>query len=79
MLQKQDVVVGKFYVNQGRRIAREILKVSDKVILYNNYHLDSGNSCGSPSECTVQDFLRWASDEASTAELAFLQVRRIHA
>ena len=75
MLQKQDVIVGKFYVNNGRRIAREVLRTSEKTITFNNYHLDTGNSCGSPSECTVQDFVRWASDEASPAELAFLQNR----
>ncbi len=77
MLQKQDVIVGKFYVNQGRRIAREVLRAGEKIVLFNNYHLDTGNSCGSPSECTLQDFVRWADDEASPGELAFLQARRI--
>jgi|WetSurMetagenome_2_1015567.scaffolds.fasta_scaffold1529844_1 hypothetical protein len=75
MLQKKDVIVGKFYVNHGRRIAREVLQTSGKIITFNNYHLDTGNSCGSPSECTVQDFMRWAIDEASPAELSFLQDR----
>lgn len=79
MLRKQDVIVGKFYVNQGRRIAREVLRAGEKTITFNNYHLDTGNSCGSPSECTVQDFMRWANDEASPAELAFLQVRHVDA
>ncbi len=77
MLQEQDVIVGKIYVNQTRGIAREVLRASEKIVLFNNYHLDTGNSCGSPCECTVQDFMRWANDEASPAELAFLQVRRI--
>jgi hypothetical protein len=77
MLQKQDVIVGKIYVNQGRGIAREVVRAGEKIVLFNNYHLDTGNSCGSPSECTVQDFVRWANDEASPAELAFLQARHI--
>jgi hypothetical protein len=77
MLQQQDVIVGKIYVNQGRRIAREVLQAGEKIVLFNNYHLNTGNSCGSPSECTVQDFVRWASDEASPSELAFLQARHI--
>ena len=77
MLRNQDVIVGKFYVDQGRRIAREVLQTSKKIITFNNYHLDTGNSCGSPSECTVQDFMRWANDEASPAELAFFQDRQI--
>ncbi len=75
MLQKRDVTAGKIYVDQGRRIAREVLRTGEKIVLFNNYHLDTGNSCGSPSECTVQDFVHWASDEASPSELAFLQAR----
>jgi hypothetical protein len=77
MLEKQDVIVGKIYVNQGRRIAREVLRAGEKTVLFTNYHLDTGNSCGSPSECTIHDFVRWASDEALPAELAFLGVQRI--
>ena len=73
MFQKQDVIVGKFYVNNERRIAREVLKTGKQFILFNTYHLDTGFSCGSPSECKVQDFVRWAHAEASPAELAFLQ------
>jgi hypothetical protein len=79
MLQMQDVIVGKFYVDQGRRIAREVLQAGEKIITFNNYHLDTGNSCGSPSECTIRDFMRWANDEASPAELAFLQVHHMDA
>ncbi len=79
MLQKQDVIVGKFYVNQGRVIAREVLQASGKIVTFYNYHLDTGNSCGSSSECTIQDFVRWAYDEASPDELAALQVHRIAA
>ncbi len=74
MLRKHDVTVGKFYVNNERRIAREVLQTSRQTVKFNTYHLDTGNSCGSPSECTLQDFIRWANDEASPAELAFLQV-----
>ncbi len=79
MLQKQDVIVGRIYVNQGRRIAREVLQVGEKIVTFYNYHLDTGNSCGSPSECTLQDFVRWADDEASPAELAFLKVHYVDA
>ena len=72
MLRKRDVIVGKFYVNNERRIAREVLQTSRQTIKFNTYHLDTGNSCGSPSECLVQDFVRWANREASPTELAFL-------
>ncbi len=59
MLGKQDVFVGKFYVNNDRRIAREVLRTSQQTVTFNTYHLDTGNSCG--------------SSEASPTELAFLQ------
>jgi hypothetical protein len=73
MLRKQDVIAGKFYVNQERKIAREVLRTSGQTITFNTYHLDTGNSCGSPSECLVEDFVRWASREVSPRELALLQ------
>ena len=70
MLRKQDITVGKFYVNNGRRVAREVLLVDGRTVLFNTYHLDTGNSCGSPSECTMQDFTHWANHEASPSEIA---------
>ena len=77
MLRKRDVIVGKFYVNNERRIAREVLRTSRQTITFNTYHLDTGNSCGWPSECLVQDFIRWANGEASPTELALLQYQGV--
>ena len=79
MLRKRDVTVGKFFVNHERRIAREVLRTSRQTVTFNTYHLDTGNSCGSPSECPVQDFVRWARDEASPTEMAFLQSQDMQA
>ena len=79
MLRKRDVIAGKFYVNNERRIAREVLQTSRETVTFNTYHLDTGNSCGSPSECTVQDFVRWANSEASPTEIAFLQYQDMEA
>ena len=79
MLANPIVIVGKFYVNNGRRIAREVLRTSGQRILFNTYHLDTGNSCGSPSECRIQDFVCWADHEATSAELASLQVQVMEA
>jgi hypothetical protein len=72
MLRKQDVIVGKFYVNTERRIARQVLQTSRQIIRFITYHLDTGNSSGLPSECLVEDFVRWANGEASPTELASL-------
>jgi hypothetical protein len=79
MLRKQDVLAGKFYVNRERRIAREVLRTNQHTVLFNTYHLNTGNSCGCPSECLVEDFVRWADREVSPAELAFLQYQSMDA
>ena len=73
MLRKQDIGVGKCYVNYGRKVARAILEASDKVVTFITYHLDTGNSCGSTSVCTKIDFIRWADHEATLAEIAKLK------
>jgi len=73
MLRKRDITAGKFYVNNGRRVAREVLLANGQTIIFNTYHLDTGNSCGVPSECTMQDFTRWADHEASPSEIASVQ------
>ena len=72
MLRKRDVIAGKFYVSSERRIAREVLWTSPQIVRFNTYHLDTGNSCGIPSECLLQDFVRWAIQEASPRELALI-------
>jgi len=77
MLQKQAITVGKWYVNNKRRIARAVLEADETTVQFNTHHLDSGNSCGSSSECTRQSFARWADREASSAEKVSLQNQTI--
>jgi len=79
MLREQDIRVGKFYVNNGRKVAREVLQASGQILLFNNYHLDTGYSSGSPSECTMQDFANWADREATFSEIASVQEDRLYA
>jgi len=79
MLRKHDITVGKYYVNNTRRIAREVLKADENTILFDTYHLNNGNSCGSPSECTKQDFIHWADREATVAESASLRYMKVDA
>ena len=73
MLRRQAITVGKWYVNNDRNIARAVLEADEETIQFNTHHLDSGNSCGSSSECTRQAFARWADREASPAEKISLQ------
>ena len=79
MLRKQAVIVGKFFINHERSIVREVLQISRLTVIFKTYHLDTRNSCDSPSECTVQDFVRWARAEASPTEMAFLQYQDMQA
>jgi len=79
MLRNRDVTVGKCYVNNGRKVAREVTRADEKTVIFNTYHLDTGNSCGSPSECTRQDFTRWADHEATPAEMASLPYQEMDA
>jgi len=79
MLRKQAITVGKWYVNNTRRIARAVLGADEKTIQFNTHHLDSGNSCGSSSECTRQEFVHWADREASPTETASLQNQKLEA
>jgi len=79
VLRKQAVTVGKCYVNNHRKVAREVLGVDYQTIKFYTYHLDTGNSCGLPSECTREDFLRWADREASPAEMISIQSQEMDA
>lgn len=73
MLRKQDLSAGKCYVNYGRKVARVVLATNDQIVTFITYHLDTGNSCGSASECTKSDFIRWADHEATPSEIAKLE------
>mgnify|MGYP003525105199 FL=1 len=79
MLRRQDVTVGKWYVNNKRNVARAVLRADEKTVQFNTHHLDSGNSCDSSSECTRQEFVRWADREASPSETASLQNQKMEA
>ena len=79
MLRKQAIIVGKYYVNNSRKVAREVLGANAKTVRFINYHLDTGNSCGSASECTRQDFMNWADREATSAEVASVQSQEMEA
>src|SRR5260221_4981735 len=45
MLRRQDVTVGKWYVNNKRNVARAVLGADEKTVQFNTHHLNSSNSC----------------------------------
>lgn len=76
MTRKQKVVAGQFYVDHSRKIMREVVKVSDQTVVFITHHMETGNSCGSVSECKIPDFLQWVHHEASSAEMTSLLYRK---
>jgi|WetSurMetagenome_2_1015567.scaffolds.fasta_scaffold163285_2 hypothetical protein len=76
MLTGLNVATGRLYVEYARRIMREVVQVTDQKVIFITHHMDTGNSCGSASECKMADFLEWAHHEASPAEIASLQYRK---
>ena len=77
MLRTRNIRVGRYYVNKARDIAREVLAIDDKIVTFNTHHLDTGNSCQSPSECTIRDFIHWADHGATSSELTSLHNRQM--
>jgi len=73
MLRSRKVTAGKYYVNNTRTIAREVVDIKDNAIIFITYHLDTGTSTGNPSECMKQHFTHWADHEATQTEIASLQ------
>jgi len=55
---------------------REVVMVKDQTIVFITHHMETGNSCGSASECKLLDFLQWAHHEASPAEMTSLLYRK---
>lgn len=77
MLRSRKVIAGKYYVNNARNIAREVLEIKDDAVIFITYHLDTGASAGIPSECMKPHFTHWADHEATQAEIASLQQLKI--
>jgi len=72
MVQRRKVVPGKYYVNNARNIAREVVEVKDDAVIFITYHLDTNASSGNLSECLKQHFTHWADREATQTEVAGL-------
>lgn len=73
MLQSRNILAGKYYVNNARNIAREVLEIDDNAVIFITYHLDTGATAGIPSKCMKQHFTHWADHEATLSEIARLQ------
>ena len=70
MFTSGNVTAGKYYINQTRDIAREVVETHDNVILFITHHLNTGRSNGTPSECMKKHFVHWADHEATRAEIS---------
>jgi hypothetical protein len=70
MLPRREITPGMCYINVQRASAREVLKVDHRTVRYNTYDMTTGTLCGSPHECSRNEFIRWA-DRPATEEETF--------
>lgn len=69
---KEEIVVGKAYVNEGTCIVREVIaEVDGRHVKYVAFELDSGTLLPARhSVCSTRDMQRWADREAWPHEVA---------
>ena len=75
MLKKQDIRVGKTYVNEGTGTVREVVaELGRHMVKYNTFDLATGNLAATPLQvCHAGRLARWADREARQEE-----IRRLH-
>jgi len=74
MLARREIEVGKYYVNEDRQRAREVLQVDQQTVHFSTYDLETGKLCGAPyRRCTRTEIIAWADREATVTEADKLQ------
>lgn len=74
MLTRRDIAVGKCYVKERTRMAREVIEEVDRhKVKYNAFDLSTGHLLGLPFQvCFKSQIAYWADREAKPAEIARL-------
>ena len=67
---KEEIVVGKSYVNEHARVIREVIEeVDTRHIRYNAFDLGTGKLIPAPHQvCHRREMARWADREAALPE-----------
>jgi hypothetical protein len=67
---RQDIVVGRCYVNDSESVIREVVEETDAhYVKYNVFELATGKLIPAPHQiCHKRQFARWAHRAASEAE-----------
>jgi hypothetical protein len=75
MLTRREISAGKFYVNEHKQAAREVVEVTDrKWIKFNAYSLKTGRLTRGPHQtCGRDEMIHWADREATPEECAMLE------
>jgi hypothetical protein len=79
MLPRREITPGTCYINEKRTTAREVLKVDHRSVRYNTYDMATGRLCGSPHECSRNEFIHWADREATEEETFHLLYEEMEA
>jgi hypothetical protein len=72
VLRKQNISVGRAYVNEGEKVAREVVEDVDQYkIKFNAFDLKDGGLIPSAMQvCRKRDMAHWADREATPDEIA---------
>ena len=75
MLTRREISAGKFYINENKQAAREVVEVMDrKQIKFNAYSLKTGRLMHGPHQiCGRDQMIQWADREATREECAALE------
>ncbi len=70
MLKRREILVGKCYVNEGRRAARQVVEAVDRFrVKYNEHDLATGRLLRAPHRvCRKRELVHWANREATSEE-----------
>ena len=72
MLPRRELNVGKSYVNENERTAREVVELTRMTVKYIAYDLNTGKLCGASHTCRKKALIQWADREATKEETASL-------
>ncbi len=71
-MRKEDIAVGKSYVNNKESVLREVVEETDaRHVKFNQFQLATGKLIPAPNQISHRrQFARWANREATEAETA---------
>jgi hypothetical protein len=77
-MKKFQVQVGGFYVNESKRLVREITQdARNSYVHWKSYQLSDGEPTGDSLMCSTDHIIRWANREATPEEAAKMKRHKV--